>query len=238
MPRVPAKRTSYSSRATFARDVICAAIENGLSIEAGRLIAAHAAHETGWGSHLWGYNLSGMKGAPHRACPPLDRYPVDNYPNDPTDYQTPPNSDWGFDYQCLKTFEIVNGRTVKVRAPFRIFGSMTEGVAAMLKILRKPRYSLSYAMLLAGDRRYFAQVGADGWYTADQAVVNAKAGECYAWIISNLPDDYCSGGVSGADVGGGGTGIGGGGTGIPSDVIVLVVAAALLFFVGAAELVL
>jgi hypothetical protein len=203
MPRVPAKKTAYTSPARFCGDVIAAAIASGLSREAAEVLCAHAAHETGYGRQLWGYNLSGMKGARSDACPPLADYPRDDYPHSPTDYQPPPDSDWGYDFACLVTTEGAGENARRYRHPFRMWATMQEGVDATLDLLQKPRYAKSWALLQAADTGYFRQVGIDGWYTASLDKVEAGTTKALAWIRANVTNADVAAGTLASKVPGG-----------------------------------
>jgi hypothetical protein len=58
---------------------------------------------------------------------------------------------------------------------WRAYSSLDEAAYDFLAALQQSRYERSYALLLAGDPEYFAQVGRDGWYTADPAQVKSGA---------------------------------------------------------------
>lgn len=162
MPRVPVKDTSYKSRDQFLVDVYAACQRAGLSAKSARLLTAHAAHSSGYGRKLYNFNLFGIKGAPAGACPTLQERPVDNFPNASAGGN---GLDWGHDFSCLLSWEVVNGKTVRQRMAFRAFYDLVDCIETAINTLKGARYAKTWSYLLVGDVEYFSQLGRDGWYT-------------------------------------------------------------------------
>lgn len=167
--KVAVKNTAFSNPATFARAVYGAFRRQGQPRSAALLLTAHVAVSTGWGRGLYNWILAGIKAGPSGAC-----------------YGTAPVTYSG-DYVCLCTFERTGSGNwaqgcsdcspkngiPRCRHPFRAYTSIDAGAAGMLGVLSQSRYARSRALLSAGDQRYFAQVGVDGWYTAPISTTSA-----------------------------------------------------------------
>lgn len=170
MPQVAIQKISWSSREQFVRDVFAAATAVGLRPAAAELVVAHAALSSGWGRAADNFRLWGIKSVSE--------------------------SD---DYTIVSGTEIINGvETPKTPMKWRAFSSLQESVAAFLKLIQVARYSSAYAMLQAGDPEYFAEVGRNGWYTADPAVVKANCLTRLSYIQKVLGSPDSAGMLTGA----------------------------------------
>lgn len=147
MPRVDSKLTSWPTPKAFTIDVVLAGMRLGLTVQSSMLLCAHIALSTGWGKACHNWNLAGMKVTPRQEA-------------------TLP-------YAELRGFEWRNGKNVYAVMKWRVFDSLDAGLAAVLALLHAPRYKSALALLLAGDPEYFAEVGRNGWYTADPATTSA-----------------------------------------------------------------
>lgn len=146
---------SYTDPARFSRDVYAAFRHLGLSPNSALILTAHVALSTGWGKSMDNYMLTGIKAGNACVCSGTCL----------PSYSGP--------YICKKGFEYINGKKVDAVMPFRAYKTLDEGAAATLSLLKSSRYAKSYAFLMAGDTRYFRQLGADGWYTADPSEVES-----------------------------------------------------------------
>ena len=154
--QVPVKTVSYTSRETFTRDLVAAGQRQGLGTNPAAILTAHVALSTNWGKKMDNYRVAGMKaGAEWRATRP---YTVAEACECRAGL---PNKS---DPRCICAAG--TGQSYE-KSYWRAYESLDAAVADMLGTLRGSRYAASYALLLAGDPEYFAQVGRDGWYTAD-----------------------------------------------------------------------
>jgi hypothetical protein len=162
MPEVPYQKTDFGGPEGFARAVHGALMRAGLSDVPARILTAHSVVSTNWGKGVHNFNLAGMKASSSwRATKPYavarSCECVVGYPNDPASkYKCQP----GTGQKCWSMY-------------WRAYASLDDGAQALLAAVQQPRYSRAYSMLLAGDTEYFAQVGRDGWYTANPASVKA-----------------------------------------------------------------
>lgn len=151
--------TNWTDRTAFANDVYNAFVRIGLPPQAAELFTAHSALSTGWGKSVYNWNLAGLK-----LCA---------------------GCDYTYDWHYALGSEVVEGtETEKMQMQWRSFNSIDEGVAALWANLQNSRYDSARALLLAGDPEYFAEVGRNGWYTADPNQMKAE-------MSSNL--DYIRG---------------------------------------------
>lgn len=141
MPEVPATETSLGGPAEFATRVWREFVLLGLSADAAAIATAHAAGSSGWGRSILNYNVTGMKA-----------------------YQG-----YRGDWHRARGFEMIDDEKRYAKMKWQAFKSLAGWARAMIRLLQRRRYALSYAYLLDGDPAYFAQVGLDGWYTADPA---------------------------------------------------------------------
>ena len=165
MPEVPIVKISYTDRGKFARDVYGAAIYNGLPHESAIILTAHIAGSTNWGKSVDNWRLAGMKAdAAWRATRDYTVVTgcecVDGYEN-----KSDPKC------QC----ESGKGQ-VYSKSYWRSFASLSESLASILDQLRATRYQSAYQLLLQGDTEYLAEVGRNGWYTADPAYIKKAYG--------------------------------------------------------------
>lgn len=161
MPLVADTTVSFASPADFAKQVYAAFLALGLSKGAAQLLTAHTAVSTGWGRGAGNYRLAGIKacGGSTALC----------------DGTSDGSSSCTVNYTCNQTSEYKDGVRIRVKAPFRSYDSLSAGAQGILNVLAADRYAKSRAYLEKGDTRYFAQVGAAGWYTAPIAKVEADA---------------------------------------------------------------
>ncbi|MCA9667398.1 MAG: glucosaminidase domain-containing protein [Myxococcales bacterium] len=165
MPEVPAKRTTWPSRAAFARDVHAAAVMGGLDPLPAAILTAQSAHETGWGGKVYNFNMAGLKARegwrksrPYTVLGGSEC--IDCKPGEEPSPECPP------------------GQRLKGERMFwRAYDSLREGVDGVLALLQADRYAKARACLRAGDPWYFVQVGEDGWFSAGQDV--------YLWACSH-----------------------------------------------------
>lgn len=143
MPQVERKIISWPSAKAFTLDVVRGLLALGLSLESSRLLCSHMALSTGWGRAADNYRFAGLKCTEEQAK--------------------------HYDYTVATGKEYLNGKWVSGPMKWRAFNSQQEGLSAVLKLLRMPRYKVSYAFLTAGDEEYFSQLRRDGWYTAPLA---------------------------------------------------------------------
>lgn len=165
MPEVTAQKTDFGGSRGFTEAVYGAFMRAGLSDAAARILTAHSVLSTNWGKGVHNYNLAGLKAS----------------------------SSW----RSARSYAITRGCECRAGLPdtgdpscvcgpgegqyylsavyWRAYNSLDEAAADFVAALQQSRYSQSYAMLLAGDTEYFAQVGRDGWYTADPAQVKSLA---------------------------------------------------------------
>jgi len=171
MPEVPAQKIDFGGSKNFALSVHAALMRAGLPDVPARLLTAHTALSTGWGRSVDNYRLAGLKASESwRATKP---YVVAQscecragYPNNPTSkFKCAP----GTGQKCFSMY-------------WRAYDTLDEAVRDLVAVVRQPRYSNAYAMLLAGNTEYFAEVGRAGWYTADPAEVKAGAEKHLATI--------------------------------------------------------
>ncbi len=146
MGQVAVNKISWPSRTAFVTDLVGVFQQLGLGFSSAQILTAHIALSTGWGKAADNYRLAGIKY--NASCP---------------------------NYTVVQGFENVGGQKVYSDMKWCAYDSLLEGAQAMLDLLQKPRYATSWKMLQNGDPEYFAQVGRDGWYTADPAVVAADA---------------------------------------------------------------
>lgn len=174
MPEVPSKRISWPSPEAFAR-AVDNALRQYLPPPAARLLTAHVCLSTNWGKSVDNYRLAGVKAsATWRAS---RSYTVARscecqvgYANDPTSK-----------YKCA------SGTGQKCFTMYwRAYDTLDEAARDLVASLRQSRYNSAYQLLLAGDTEYFAQVGRDGWYTADPVEVKAGGEKRLATINSWL----------------------------------------------------
>jgi len=166
MAEVPIVKISYTDRGKFARDVYGAATYNGLPHESAIILTAHIAGSTGWGKSVDNWRLAGMKAdATWRAT---------------KDYTVVTGC------ECVAGLENKNdpkcvcaegkGQQYNAKSYWRSFASLNESLASILDQLRATRYASAYALLLQGDTEYLAEVGRNGWYTADPAYIKSAYG--------------------------------------------------------------
>lgn len=141
--------TNWTDRAAFANDVYNAFVRIGLPPQAAELFTAHSALSTGWGKSTFNWNLAGLK-----LCSGCE----DTY-------------DWHYAYGS----EVIDDvETAKTQMQWRSFNSIDEGVQALWSNLQNSRYDSAREMLLVGDTEYFAEVGRNGWYTANPTSMKAQ----------------------------------------------------------------
>ena len=173
--QVPVKTVSYTSRETFTRDLVAAGQRQGLSLGSAAVLTAHIALSTNWGKKMDNYRVAGMKaGAEWRATRP---YTVAEACECKAGL---PNRS---DSRCICAEGY--GQSYE-KSYWRAYESLDAAVADMLSTLRGSRYSASYQLLQAADPEYFAQVGRDGWYTADpkqlKTLMSAHLEKIYGYL--------------------------------------------------------
>jgi len=175
MPEVPAQKIDFGGSKGFALAVHAALMRAGLADAPARLLTAHTALSTGWGKSVDNYRLAGVKAdATWRASKP---YVVAQSCECAVGYANDPSSK----YQCAA------GTGQKCSTMYwRAYNTLDEAAKDLLATVRQARFSNAYALLLAGNVDYFAQVGRDGWYTADPATVKASAVKILATINDYL----------------------------------------------------
>jgi hypothetical protein len=194
MARVEYFVPDFGGPAGFAHQVYREIMRQGIPSKGAALLTAHMALSTGWGKKAHNYILAGIKAGPRDAC-----Y-GGSQPTVP--------------YVCLCTFEYSGGKLAegcsdcatitardgkpRCKHPFRAYNSLGEGVAGVLSLLRKSRYSSAYQMLVNGDPEYFAEVGRNGWYTAPIATTAAAMQKHLAQVYNYLkmPAPPVPGGMS------------------------------------------
>lgn len=177
MPEVPYQKTDFGSPRGFTQQVHAALMRAGLADVPARLLTAHSVLSTNFGRGVHNFNLVGMKASSSwRATKP---YAIAQ------GCECRPGLPDNGDPACsCKAGEGQFYKTVYWRA----YNTLDDGAQALLAALQQSRYSRAYAMLLAGDTEYFAQVGRDGWYTADPASVKTGGETRLATINSWLGD--------------------------------------------------
>jgi len=167
VPQVPVVDTSWSDAETFAGDVVDAFLRQGLSQKSAFLLTAHVALSTGWGKKCHNWSLAGIKA---------------------TESQP---------YVVLTGFENESGTHVYGAMKWRAFNTIDEGAAAVIGLLKVPRYASAWFMLQAGDTNYFAEVGRNGWYTdppeSTAAEMRSRLKQIIDWL--GIPDDSAFGGL-------------------------------------------
>lgn len=138
MPQVEVVDTSWLSPEQFSADVVGAFVRQGLSEASAQLLAAHVALSTGWGKKCHNWSLAGIKATSEDQ-----------------------------DYVVLTGFENEGGTNVYSSMKWRAYQTLDEGAAAVVGLLQQERYAPAWQLLQAGDPEYFAEVGRDGWYTAN-----------------------------------------------------------------------
>lgn len=182
MPEVQTRKIDFGGPRSFTVAVHGALRRQGLSGIAARLVTAHIALSTGWGRSVYNYGLAGIKASrswrvsrPYvvtRGCECREGYPDTNDPN------------------CI----CGSGKGQFRKAMYwRAYSTLDEGVADVVAVLKQPRYSLSWALLQAGNPEYFAQVGRDGWYTADPTATKVAMMRFYNQINEYLGESGNSG---------------------------------------------
>lgn len=165
MPQVQVVDTSWSSAEDFAADVVDAFIRQGLSDRSAMLLTAHVALSTGWGKKCHNWSLAGIKASESQP------------------------------YVVLTGFEYEDGTNVYSKMKWRAFNSLDEGAAAVIGLLKQPRYASAWAMLQAGNVEYFAEVGRNGWYTAPPestaAEMRGRLNQIITWL--GMPDSRFGG---------------------------------------------
>jgi hypothetical protein len=161
MAQVAIVPVSWPTRAAFIADVSGAFMRQGLAPASAAILTAHVALSTGWGKAADNYRLAGIK-----LCSGCENQ---------------------YDYTVVSGTEVVNGvETPKTPMKWRSFSTLDEGAAAVVGLLRQPRYASAWAMLQAGDPEYFAEVGRNGWYTASTAQMKAEMSVNLAAITKQL----------------------------------------------------
>lgn len=154
--------SELSDPARFCHAVYAAARRQGLQQEAAVLLTTHMAHSTGFGKAAYNYMLAGVKATGGAALCRGEK------PDPGVDYICKCSSERAADGSwvagCPEQGCSQVGRP-RCKYPFRAYGSVAEGVAAVVTNLKQPRYKLSWAYLVAGSTQYFRQIGYDGWYT-------------------------------------------------------------------------
>ena len=150
MAAVPVVRTTYSMK-DFAKACILAWKRLTGTFprkEAAGIIWAQHALETGAGGFCWNNNIGNLK------C-------------------TQAQANAGVPYMMLAgTWEIIDGRKIVFQPPhpatwFRAFGSLDEGMAAHLDLLKNRRYATCWPAVESGEPRAFAvALKQRGYYTA------------------------------------------------------------------------
>lgn len=139
---VEAKQTSVS------HGDIRKAIEHALAAETGHspsaktvdVLTAHASLETASGARMFNYNFGGIKGAGPSG--ETARY---------------------------KTHEVIEGKEVTIRDGFRAYGSLDEGAADYVRLMRG-RFGAAVGAAERGDLDGFAHaLKTSGYYTADES---------------------------------------------------------------------
>lgn len=167
MPQVQVVDTSWNDAETFASDVVDAFLRQGLSQKSAFLLTAHVALSTGWGKKCHNWSLAGIKA-------------TEDQP-----------------YVVLTGFEYEDGTNVYSSMKWRAFNSLDEGAAAVINLLKQPRYASAWKLLQAGSEDYFAEVGRNGWYTAPPestaAQMRSRLKQIIDWL--GIPGDSDFGGV-------------------------------------------
>lgn len=181
MPQVPAVATRWDTRKNFAIDVVSALQRLGLTQPSAQVLAAHMALSTGWGKSSTGgpfnYSMTGIKAT-----------------SESQPYFVKPGS------------EVVNGvETPKTPMKWVSFDSLDAGLAGTLSLLKATRYAGAYALLLNADPEYFAEVGREGWYTANPAQMKSEMSSNLATIKSWTANVTGSTKPTGEGGGGGGS---------------------------------
>jgi hypothetical protein len=154
--------SELSNPARFCHAVYAAARGQGLTQEAAVLLTTHMAHSTGFGKAAYNYMLAGVKAKGGRAlCRGEAADPGVNYICMCSSERA---ADGSWVAGCPEQGCDQTGRP-RCKYPFRAYGSVAEAVAAVVANLKRPKYKLSWAYLVAGSTQYFRQIGYDGWYT-------------------------------------------------------------------------
>ena len=127
-----------ATRSQFVNEVYEAAKAAGLTDAAARVMAAQAAHESGFGESAPGYNYFGIKAG----------------------------SSWDGKTNTLTTHEIENGKRVKTKAKFRAYDSPEEAVADRIAFMADKFPAFNQAATV-GDALDALQNGKFGKYYTD-----------------------------------------------------------------------
>jgi len=165
MPEVQAQKTDFGGSRGFTEAVYSAFVRAGLSDASARILTAHSVLSTNWGQGVHNYNLAGLKASSSwRAA---NSYAVTQ--GCECRAGLPDNKD----PSCVCSPG--EGQYYLSAVYWRAYNSLDEAARDFVAALQQSRYTQSYALLMAGDTEYFAQVGRDGWYTADPAQVKSLA---------------------------------------------------------------
>lgn len=175
MPEVPSRTVDYGGSTGFIKAVYASYRRHGLPDGAARLLAAHASLSSGYGKKAHNYNLQGMKANASwrasraytmlRGCECVDGLP------DVGDANCQCGPGKGQRYSTMY---------------WRAFDTIDDATASVLATLRGVRYQQAYVMLLRGDPEYFAQVGRDGWYSADPTQTKTNMLRFYGVVNKTL----------------------------------------------------
>ena len=128
----------------------------GASHHEAALAASQAAWETGWGKHAPGNNLFGIKAG----------------------------KSWKGDVQHLMTSEVINGRKVRMREPFRKYGTLEEGMKDRVEFMRKKFPGTASATSMEGMMHGLMN-GKYGAYATDPNYTQ-KIGGTYTKYFGNV----------------------------------------------------
>lgn len=140
MPQVAGKETHYSGASSYIPAAGAALKALGVPTKTARLLIAHSCVSSRYGTKMKDYNPAGIKASANYA---------------------------GYWASWIGFEEDPSGKRTSATMRWRVYSSLKEGYADMIRILKGSRYKSAYAYLVAGDTTYFSQVGYDGWYTAN-----------------------------------------------------------------------
>lgn len=182
MPEVALQKIDFGGARSFTGTVY-EGLRPHLGDAGARILTAHVALSTGWGKSVLNYNLAGMKASPSwRATKP---FAVARGCECVAGLMNNADPNCG----CS------SGKGQKYTMTYwRAYNSFSDGVDSLVATLRAPRYASSWNMLLQGNTEYFAQVGRDGWYTADPTKVKTSMLRFYKQVNNYL--GAADGGIS------------------------------------------
>lgn len=148
-----------SKKSEFVQTIYQAGLDAGLTDAAARVMAAQAAHESGYGESSPGFNYFGIKAG----------------------------KSWEGKTQSLATHEVVNGKRVKTKANFRAYGSPEEAIADRIAFMadKFPEFNSAETTGEALDALLNGKFGK--YYTDDQSKYEGSINFINANFLDGAP---------------------------------------------------